>query len=475
MVSRHHLDPVCRHICRYAHTPPTIGPVTKIAPDWVVCSDPTEIRRIWSVRSGWYRSPWYKNFRLDPNRDNILTMTENKDHHRLRAHLLAGYAGKGIHNQEQLVDEQILRYIQLIERKYISAPGDPRPMDMSRTTQYLTQDLTSSVAFGKAFGYLDADDDIFGVIEVSEALLAPLAITALFPIFLAITKSPFMKPFLPKPTDKHGVGRMLGIIKSHVDTRYGASKTCNTDVLQSFVESGLPRDEVEAESLIQLVGGTDSTATAIRNIIFFVSTNPTAYKRLQEEIDSAGTSDRVIPDRQAKSLPYLQAVIREGLRMWPPISGLMPRMSDQDEVICGVRVPAKTNVAWAVSGIMKDKASFGPDADSFDPDRWINAEPARLKAMEAAQGLVFMSGSRWECLGKRLAYVELGKVIFEVYILDSFLSLLDLTMLLTSTQLFRRFDFAMSDPARPFRWENYGLTIQHEMNVKITKRNLAAT
>jgi cytochrome P450 len=342
-------------------------------------------------------------------------MTENKDHHRLRAHLLAGYAGKGLQNQEQLVDEQILRYIRLIEQKYISTPGDPRPMDMSRTTQYLTQDLVSSVGFGKAFGYLDADDDIFGVIEVSEALLAPLAITALFPIFLAVIKSPFMKPFLPKPTDKHGMGRMLGIIKSHVDTRYGASKTSNNDVLQSFVESGLPRDEVEAESLIQLVGGTDSTATAIRNIIFFVSTSPTAYKKLQEEIDGAASADEpVITDRRAKTLPYLQAVIREGLRMWPPISGLMPRMSDQDEVVCGVRIPARTNVAWAVSGIMRDKASFGPDANSFDPDRWINAEPERLKVMEAAQGLVFMSGSRWECLGKRLAYIELGKIIFEV-------------------------------------------------------------
>jgi cytochrome P450 len=63
---------------------------------------------------------------------------------------------------------------------------------------------------------------------------------------------------------------------------------------------------------------------------------------------------------------------------------------------------------------MKDKTVFGHDADVFEPQRWLHAEPARLKAMLSVQGLVFASGSRWECLGKRLAYLELGKAVFEV-------------------------------------------------------------
>ncbi len=130
---------------------------------------------------------------------------------------------------------------------------------------------------------------------------------------------------------------------------------------------------------------------------------------------SPNLSTPVISDTAAKSLPYLQAVIKEGLRMWPPIMGLNPRMSERDEVICGVNIPARTNVGFSVLAIMRNRGVFGDDADTFDPGRWLDADPERLKEMEATQGMVFAAGSRWECLGKRLAYVEMGKVLFEVW------------------------------------------------------------
>lgn len=100
--------------------------------------------------------------------------------------------------------------------------------------------------------------------------------------------------------------------------------------------------------------------------------------------------------------------------MWPPVMGLMARMSDEDDVVCGFKVPARTHVAWAGWSLMKNRAVFGQDADWFEPQRWLDADPVQLKTMEAVQGLVFASGCRWECLGKRLAYVELNKRIFEV-------------------------------------------------------------
>ena len=125
----------------------------------------------------------------------------------------------------------------------------------------------------------------------------------------------------------------------------------------------------------------------------------------------------LVPSSQttmAKSLPYLQACIEEGLRLWPPSMGLMGKVSDQDDVVCRMKVRAGTQVGWAALAVMKDRAVFGENADVFEPRRWIDAEPAQLKEMEATYGLVLAAGTRWECLGKRLAYVELGKVLFEV-------------------------------------------------------------
>lgn len=382
----------------------------------MVCSDPDEIRRIWSVHSGYYRTQWYKASRLNPDEENVLTVTENTAHHRLRAHLLAGYTGKGVDNAEQRVDEQVKKLIALIERKYLSTPKTMQPCNLARTMQYLTQDIITAVGFGKAAGYLDVDEDMFGVLEICEFVLLPAHIISFLPILQKLLETSFVKPFLPKPTDTHGVGRFLGVIKSHVDKRYGVDKIRNSDILQTFVDSNLRRAQVESEALVTLFGGTDTTATGLRTTIFFLSTNPNVYRLLQAEIDAAAKSAvrPVIADHHAKTLPYLQACIKEGLRLWPPSMGLMGKMSDHDDVLCGIKVPAKTQIGWAGLAVMKDKTVFGENADIFEPRRWINAEPAQLKRMEVTYGLVFGGGTRWECLGRKLAYMELGKVLFEV-------------------------------------------------------------
>ncbi|EFW22229.1 hypothetical protein D8B26_001055 [Coccidioides posadasii str. Silveira] len=430
------------------------GPLVRIGPDWVVCSDASEIRRIWGVRSGYYRSPWYKAIRIDPTRDSILTFCENKTHHRTRSYLLPGYAAKGIENQEQVIDEQVGKLVALIRSRYISTRNALRPWNMGQSMQYLTQDVITAIGFGKAVGYLDADTDIFGFFKTFRSAILPFHCLALLPTVVDILQIFIMKPFVPKATDKRGAGWLMGIVKTHVDKRYGPEKVRNNDVLQSFVDSGLSQSEVEVEALVQLLSGTDTTATALRNIIFYIATHPRAYRLLQEEIDAAAqaVTRPVIADQEAKQLPYLQACIKETLRLWPPIMGMMGKISDEDDIICGIRVPAKTQVAWAPLALMKDRVVFGEDARTFEPQRWIDADPEQLKRMEATHGLVFAVGTRWECLGKRLAYMEMEKTIFE---------------------LFRRFDFVMLDPVEPFKWKNYGLTIQHDMNVKITSRGIA--
>ncbi|GAB1211671.1 hypothetical protein ATERTT37_000795 [Aspergillus terreus] len=420
---------------------------------WVLCGDPAEIRRIWGINSGYYRSDWYKAVRLNSEVDNVLSVIDNKDHHRLRSHLMPGYGGKGIANEEQLVDQQITKLIALIEKRYISSKEALRPCDLARTMQYLTQDVITAVGFGKPAGYLEANSDMYGILETSEALHRPVHMVTLLPTLRKILESRPLKPLQPKPHDGSGVGRFLGYIKDLVDERYDDLKANHTDILQSFIKSGLNRPQVESEALVTVFGGTDTTSTALRNIIFYLSTTPRAYRALQSEIDGAvkTVTRPVIRDAEAKALPYLQACIKEGLRIFPPSMGLMGKVCPRDDTICGIKVPANTQVAWSALAIMRNRAIFGEDADIYEPQRWIDAPVERRKEMDASYGLVFATGTRWECLGKRLAYIELGKTIFEVGDVSHvestpFLPLID------ALQLFRRFDFAMVNPVEPFRY-----------------------
>ncbi|KAK4097989.1 cytochrome P450 family protein [Parathielavia hyrcaniae] len=449
-------------LTHFRETSKRYGPIARIGPDWILVSSPSEIRRIWSVRSGYRRSSWetrYAGFRIDPNSDSILTMVDNKSHLRVRSKLLPAYQGKGITGQEAVIDGQITRFISLLERKYVStARGDrPVPFEMGRGFSYFTQDAISAVGFGAPFGYLDEDADFYGALDAMEGMLLPCALMGLLPPLLWAVTSPLSKPFLPRKTDPSGVGRLLGVIDERVRTRYGDHKVRNADVVQVLVDSGMPRGEVEAEALVHLLAGTDTTAGALRNAVFLLSTSPAAYRRLQAEIDAAvaggpgrvGVTRPVIADAEAREMAFLQACIKESMRYWPPVLGMQGKTSDADDVICGVRVPAGTHVAWGLFEALRDKDVFGNDADFFEPMRWLDTEPEKLKEMEATQGLVFAAGTKWECLGKRLANIEMEKVLFE---------------------LFLRFDFAMLNPIEPFQWRNLNFTVHDNMNVIITRR-----
>ncbi|KAK0666954.1 putative cytochrome P450 E-class, group I [Cercophora samala] len=433
------------------------GPLVRVGPNWLLCSDINEIRRMWSVHSGWHRDVWYTGFRFDPASDNILTANDNKVHHRIRTAVLPGYNAKGITTQEGVIDAQVGKLLDLIERKYVSSKETGiRPMDMARKFLYFTQDATSALGFTTPFGYLDADEDFNNTISTLEGMLPTVNSVGLYPGIIALMNTPLVKSLLPKPHDNNGMGKLLGLIKDRVDARYENKAKKEEDILQRFVDSNLSQKEVEAEVLIMLFGGTDTTATALRMTVFYLSTTPSAHRALQAEIDGAVKSGKasrpVIADSEALELDYLNAVIKEGLRMWPPISGMQLKCSDKDDVICGYKVPAGTAVGISEFTVMRDKSIFGEDADRFNPGRWVEEkDPKKLKEMEMTQGMVFASGTRWECLGKRLAYTEMRKVLFE---------------------LFLRYDFAMTDPAKPFEFWNYGATLHEHMNVTITKRDI---
>lgn len=72
------------------------------------------------------------------------------------------------------------------------------------------------------------------------------------------------------------------------------------------------------------VAGSDTTATAIRAITLFIISNPRVHAKLRSEIDEAESQGQIsspVTDTEAKSLPYLQACIKEDLRIWPPFTG----------------------------------------------------------------------------------------------------------------------------------------------------------
>ncbi|KAB5522945.1 cytochrome P450 86A1 [Coniochaeta sp. 2T2.1] len=428
------------------------GPLVRIAPNWVVLGDPFEVRKLWAVRGPWHRGDWYRGLRLDPYRDSTFTALDDKVHDSLRSKLVPGYNGKDVDNLHELIDQQVMGFVNLLEIKYLSTPASYKPVDLARKVQYFTLDVISALAFGKKLGYLEADRDAFHYIETTEKTIPFLMTTALMPWVLNIIQSPKLRWLIPDARNMVGIGTVMQLAEQAVQSRYGSKPDVKRDMLGSFVAHGLSKQDAEGESVVQIIAGSDTSATAIRSTMLFIMTNPHVYARFQAEIDArvaAGLISSPITDAEAKQFPYLQAVIREGIRMWPPATGLLPKVSKTDQFICGQRIPAGTNVAWAPFSVMRNKTVFGDDAGIFRPERWIDVPQDKWRLMDSTVMLDFGSPSRWECLGKNIAMIELNK---------------------TYVELLRRFDFTLIDPTDPWTSFNAAFFIQKDLMVRITPR-----
>jgi len=226
-------------------------------------------------------------------------------------------------------------------------------------------------------------------------------------------------------------------------------------MLGSFLRHGLTRAELESEALLQIMVGTDSTATAVRCTFYYILTNPRVYNTLLAELTTAlpSLSRPIIKDAEARNLPYLQACITEGLRIWPPVSSLIYKTAppEGDVLDDGRIIPGGTDVGYSAWAVHRDKRLYGSDADVYRPDRWIEAkenDPDQWERMNRSVELIFGTG-KYGCLGKNIAALELNKVFAE---------------------LFLRYEFAVLDPQKGFWARCNGMYMMAGMNVVVSRR-----
>lgn len=137
---------------------------------------------------------------------------------------------------------------------------------------------------------------------------------------------------------------------------------------------------------------------------------------MRAEINEHRPSQPIITDTEARAMPYLQAVIKEGLRIHPPVVGLMSKeVPSGGDTFKGQYLPGGTKIGYCAWGIFRRTDIWGEDANEFRPERWLDSPKDQLRLMEGTLELVFGYG-RWQCLGKNIALMELNKVLVEVSI-----------------------------------------------------------
>ncbi|KAK2004378.1 cytochrome P450 [Colletotrichum falcatum] len=407
------------------------GTIARVGPNDLVTSSPELLAHMSGTRSKYTRTEWfYRACRHMADKDHVFSEMDEDRHKRLRQQMGSGYSGRENPGLEDSIDTHVSSLVQLIRSKYISTDAASKPMDLAQKIQYLTLDVISDISYGKAFGDLRADDDVFGVAASADAGMTIFTYKIALGLY-KVLQSPLAARLLgPKETDATGFGRMFANGRAIVKARLALDTQKRSDMIASFIRHGLSEDEILSETTLQMIAGSDTTAASLRAVMLYLVTHPRVCAKLRAEIDAfvggGGGGDAeaarplgIVSDADCRKLPYLQAVIKEGMRVHPPVTNMDPkRVPDEGDTVMldgrPVFLPGGTNVSCAAWPLSLDKGVFGEDADVFRPERWLlETDERRLAAMNRVHELVFGYG-KYQCLGRPIAMMEIRKTVFEV-------------------------------------------------------------
>ncbi|CAN4082852.1 unnamed protein product [Withania somnifera] len=186
-----------------------------------------------------------------------------------------------------------------------------------------------------------------------------------------------------KRIDPQGIRRLLGkhfgkllqqiqgLIDERLDQRTRAATSCRSDILLNTSEEdpqAVDRNQIERLILDLFIAGTDTTSNTLEWAMVEVMRKPCIMRKAKAELAEVVGKGKAIEEADVAHLPYLQCIVKETLRMHPPVPFLI-RKVDQDAQVFGYFVPKDSQVLVHVWAIDRDPAIW-EDPLAFKPERF---------------------------------------------------------------------------------------------------------
>lgn len=291
-------------------------------------------------------------------------------------------------------------------------------VDMRAIFTAYSLDVIASTAFSIDMDTLkNPDDPIVKNVRalVTFSLLNPLLIiSVLFPCLIPILET-FGCSILPKDT----VTFFANIVKRIKEERQKGIHKDRVDFLQEMMNSqtseisletgqtykGLTDQEIIVQALILLIGGYETSSTSLTFLAYNLATHPDVQRKLQQEIDEAFPNKAALTYDGLMRLQYLDMVINESLRLFPPF-GRIDRVCKKTSVVHGVTIPKGMLVMVPVYALHHDPELW-PEPEEFRPERFGKDNKDSVNQFAH---LPFGAGPR-NCIGMRFAMMSMKLAI----------------------------------------------------------------
>ncbi|KAK4054435.1 hypothetical protein OIV83_000929 [Microbotryomycetes sp. JL201] len=418
------------------------GKFVRIGPNEVSVADPAALPVIYAHGNGALKTDFYDAF-VSIHR-GLFNTRDRAQHTRKRKIVSHTFSQKSVQEFEPYIAATIRELVNKwdeLAKKRAEQSGKMKGYAVIDTLDWfnaLAFDIIGDLAFGKPFGMLERDAaDVVAIAQEDGSVIYAPAVKILnergeysstmgsLPVWIR----PYMR-YIDAWYARgfKSVNDLAGIARHRVAERLKEGSGDRKDILAHLLAAKdgegkpMPRSELTAEALTQLIAGSDTTSNSSCAILYYIVKNPKAHKKLVEELDKhigeKGLSG-VLEYEDVKSLPYLQACINEALRRHSTSGMGLPRLMTQDTEVCGQFFKAGTVLSVPSYTIHHLEEVWG-DPMEYRPERWLEEGN---KDLEKALN-VFSYGPR-SCVGRNVAMMEL--------------------LLFISTLVYR-YDFKLVDP-----------------------------
>ena len=390
------------------------GDVVRIAPNELSFLDPASWKDIYSHKE-FIRPAQFRNRLPGKVADNLVT-ANIVDHARFRTIFSPAFSDQALKQHERIVDSYVNKLIEsLRQRTSSSKRKQETTVNLVEWFHFVAFDIIGDLGWGKSFQCLD-NDEYHPWIRIATYYKAAMlnSCSKYYPplnTFLQLLRPASAKAAirLVTSTAEESVQERLSRkvdrpdIISHV-----LNETKTTDSPKLSIE------ELECNAMALIVAGSDTLATVLGGIINYLLIYPMILKRLAQEIRSSFTSEAEIDPACTKQLPYLSAVIKEGLRMCHPFPDCLRRVVPKGGAkIAGYILPEGTVVGVSCWVMFQADRNFVHPGE-FAPERWLPLSENSAYSGDNKVAFQPFSTGPANCLGQRLAWMELRIILAKV-------------------------------------------------------------
>ncbi|KAI2472113.1 cytochrome P450 [Annulohypoxylon bovei var. microspora] len=399
------------------------GPMVRINPDEIHCNDFSFVDNIYAA-GGRKRDKPNHQTRGSPFEGSGF-MTSPHDLHRLRRAPLVKFFSRP---QISRYEPHIREYAQRLCEKLLAGTSDHAPFELQAAYSDFTSDVISDYCFGESFGFLTQK---MGTPNFRGPLYALLNMTYVFRFYPLLKHTlmamPWFLDYLPKGMSLLVHTMQIDIPsrvnKAIADTNAGVVDEKYPTIFGELINSDLPAAEktqarLAGEAVTVLGGGTETGSWTLSVITYYLLSQPHTLAKLTTELRAAIQDPLDLPPWfDLERLPYLSAVVQEGLRLSYGVSGRTARVATDEDLVYrgewrGASVehvlPRGYAVGMSTLLVHHDEALF-PDSHKFAPERWLDEGMQRRHDVDKYL-MSFSKGTRM-CLGMNLALCEMYTLV----------------------------------------------------------------